>query len=112
MTASVSQSRFASAGLCTAAYLLILAVLTISSSNDHFWQELLGTPRTRTGFIAYSASFFIPSLAWVLLAGWRPVANSARAFRVGLLLMMFFAIVAGAVLLYAFCESWDWKMSI
>jgi hypothetical protein len=112
MTASIRQFRLASAGLCTVVYLLILAVLTISSRHDHFWQVLLGTPRMRTGFIAYSAAFLIPSSAFVILAGWRPTANQARAFRVALLLMMFFTIVAAAILLYAFCESWDWKMSI
>ena len=112
MTASIRQFRLATAGLCAAVYLLILALLTILSRHDNFWQELLGTPRTRTGFIAYSAAFLIPSSAFVLLAGWRPTANPARAFRLALLLMVFFAIVAAAILLYAFCESWGWKMSI
>lgn len=95
-----------------AVYLMILAVVTVSSRHDDFWQELFGTSRSRSGFIAYSAAFMMPSLAFVLLTGWRPAANPAKAFRVALLLMMLLAMVAAATLLYAFCDSWDWKMSM
>jgi hypothetical protein len=111
MTASVRQFRLISAGLCTAVYLLILAGITVSTRHDYFWQEMFGAPRSRTGFIAYSMVFVIPSFAFVLLSGWRPVANPARAFQVALLLLVLFAMVAAAILLYAFCDSWAWKMS-
>ena len=95
-----------------AVYLAILAVLTISSRHNDFWQELFDTSRSRNGFLAYSAAFMMPSLAFVLLAGWRPTAHPARVFRVAILWMMLFTTVASATLLYAYCDSWDWKMSM
>ena len=73
---------------------------------------LFSTPRARTGFISYSAAFVVPSLACVMLVGWRADGNLTKIIRVILLMMVICLIVASATLLYAICENWDWKMSI
>ena len=112
MTASARRAGIGAIGIVAAEYAVLLLVVTLAAHNENFWHELLETPRSRTGFIAYSAAFAIPAVAFALLARWRPGETSAKAFRIGLLVVAFLATIAAGTLLFAFCQSWDWKMSI
>ena len=65
MIASVRRIRLASACLCIAVYLMILAVVTVSSRHDDFWQELFGS--TEGQFAIGVIGFMLVMGGWMLV---------------------------------------------
>lgn len=103
-------SLWVTGGIPLAVYAITLIITTLVTKTPHFWAELFGAQRFRSGFILYSLPFIIIGVLMILIGRLNLKTSRFVVAQLSALILCVLALVLAGVLLIVFATGFDWKM--